>query len=172
LRAVWLREFGPPSVLTPGDAPEPSGAVIEVEFANITFVETQVRAGRGPFPVSLPMIPGNGVGGRLNGRRVVASLGGSGGYAQYAVGAEVFDVPDELPLDHAVALLADGRTAMLLMDAAAVQPGETVHPGRGRRRRLPARPALRARRRARHRLRLLRAQARARRLPRRQPKGV
>src|SRR4051812_21834245 len=56
MRAVWLREFGPPSVLTPGEAPEPQGeVVIDVAFANITFVETMVRAGRGPFPVSLPM---------------------------------------------------------------------------------------------------------------------
>jgi len=57
VRAVWLREFGPPGALTPGEAPEPEGdAVIDVEYANITFVETQVRAGRGPFPVQLPMI--------------------------------------------------------------------------------------------------------------------
>ena len=70
MRAVWLREFGPPSALAPGEAPAPTGDVIEVEFANITFVETQIRAGRGPFEVELPMIPGNGVGGLLNGRRV------------------------------------------------------------------------------------------------------
>ncbi|MDA0136161.1 zinc-binding dehydrogenase [Solirubrobacter sp. CPCC 204708] len=100
--------------------------MIKVEFANVTFVETQVRAGRGPFPVQLPMIPGNGVGGRLEGRRVVASLNGRGGYAERAVPGELFDVPDELPLDHAVALLADGRTATLLTDAAAIQPGERV----------------------------------------------
>ncbi len=100
--------------------------MIAVEFANITFVETQIRAGRGPFPVELPIIPGNGVGGTLNGRRVVASLGGSGGYAEYAVGREVFDVPDELPLDDAVALLADGRTATLLVETAQLQPGERV----------------------------------------------
>ena len=67
MRAVWLREFGPPSVLSPGEAPEPDGESIEVEFANITFVETQIRAGRGPFPVQLPMIPGNGVGGTCSG---------------------------------------------------------------------------------------------------------
>ena len=126
MRAVWLRSFGPPSVLVGGDAPEPAGAVIDVEFANVTFVETQVRAGRGPFPVSLPMILGNGVGGWLGGRRVVASLGGSGGYAERAVGAEVFDVPSDMALDDAVALLADGRTATLLTDAALIQPGETV----------------------------------------------
>jgi NADPH:quinone reductase len=127
VRAVWLREFGPPGALTPGEAPDPDGdAVIDVEFANITFVETQVRAGRAPWPVELPMIPGNGVGGTLDGRPVVASLNGRGGYAERAAGAEVFDVPEGLALDHAVALLADGRTAMLLTDAAAVQPGERV----------------------------------------------
>ena len=47
MRAVWLREFGPPGVLTPGEAPEPSGDVIEVEYANLTFVKTaQIRAAR------------------------------------------------------------------------------------------------------------------------------
>src|SRR3954465_8155113 len=127
VRAIWLREFGPPSVLAGGEADEPVGeGVIDVQHANITFVETQVRAGRGPFPVQLPMIPGNGVGGTLDGRRGVASLGGSGGYAEFAVGTERFDVPDGLALDDAVALLADGRTATLLTDAAALRPGESV----------------------------------------------
>src|SRR4051794_8524420 len=127
MRAVWLRSFGPPSVLKPEESPEPAGErVIDVELANVTFVETQVRAGRSPFPVTLPMIPGNGVGGRLDGRRVVASLNGSGGYAERAVPGELFEVPDELALDHAVALLADGRTAMLLTEAAALRPGERV----------------------------------------------
>ncbi|MDA0180159.1 zinc-binding dehydrogenase [Solirubrobacter phytolaccae] len=100
--------------------------MIDVAYANITFVETQIRAGNGPFPVNLPMIPGNGVGGWLDGRRVVASLNGSGGYAEQAAGGEVFEVPDGLALDDAVALLADGRTATLLTDAAAIQPGERV----------------------------------------------
>ena len=47
--------------------------MIDVALANITFVETQVRAGLGPFPVKLPMIMGNGVGGTVQGRRVIAS---------------------------------------------------------------------------------------------------
>ena len=157
MRAVWLREFGPPSC---ADARRGARArsrdvrldLIDVEYANITFVETQVRAGRGPFPVQLPMIPGNGVGGTLDGRRVVASLNGSGGYAERAVPGELFDVPDDLPLDHAVALLADGRTATLLTDAAALQPGERVlGSGRGGRRRHAARPARPPRRRDRDR---------------------
>jgi NADPH2:quinone reductase len=129
VRAVWLREFGPPSVLVPGEADEPAGeVVIEVSHANITFVETQVRAGRGPFPVQLPMIPGNGVGGMVGARRVIASLGGSGGYAERAAvpAASLIEVPDGLALDDAVALLADGRTATMLAEAAAVCAGERV----------------------------------------------
>src|SRR3954470_24082620 len=111
VRAIWLREFGPPSVLAGGEADEPVGeVVIDVVHANITFVETQVRAGRGPFPVQLPMIPGNGVGGLVDGRRVIPSLRGSGGYAErVAVNAgSLLDVPDGMALDDAVALLADG----------------------------------------------------------------
>ena len=52
----------------------------------------------------------------LVGRRVVSSLNGSGGYAELAVADAkgLFEVPDGLPLDEAVALLADGRTATLM----------------------------------------------------------
>jgi NADPH2:quinone reductase len=129
VRAVWLREFGPPSVLVAGEADEPEGeVVVDVAYANITFVETQLRAGRGPFAVELPLIPGNGVGGTVGARRVIASLGGSGGYAErVAVAASaLIDVPEGMALDAAVALLADGRTATLLADAAALQPGDRV----------------------------------------------
>ncbi|WP_308207686.1 hypothetical protein [Actinomadura madurae] len=51
MRAVWLREFGGPEVLVPGDAEDPvpgeGQALVEVAFVNITFVETQMRAGTG-----------------------------------------------------------------------------------------------------------------------------
>jgi NADPH2:quinone reductase len=143
MRAVWLTEFGAPEVLVAGEAADPVAApgqvLIEVAFANITFVETQFRArGFGPFPPP-PMIPGNGVGGmvvaagspgdgRLVGARVVTSTGGSGGYAErVAVDAgAVFLVPEELGLDDAVALLADGRTATMLLEAAGVGGGDRV----------------------------------------------
>src|SRR6266702_779326 len=49
VRAVMIREFGPLSVLEPAEAVEvstgPDDVIIDVEFANITFVETQIRAG-------------------------------------------------------------------------------------------------------------------------------
>lgn len=66
MKAVWLEEFGGPEVLVAAAAPDPvpGQVLIEVAFANITFVETQFRAsGFGPFEKELPMIPGNGVGG-------------------------------------------------------------------------------------------------------------
>ncbi|KWX01897.1 NADPH:quinone reductase [Carbonactinospora thermoautotrophica] len=48
MRAVWLRGFSGPEVLVAGDAPDPVAgpgqALIEVAFANITFVVTQFRA--------------------------------------------------------------------------------------------------------------------------------
>ncbi|SEG92204.1 NADPH2:quinone reductase [Nonomuraea solani] len=144
MRAVWLKEFGGPEVLTIGDAPDPvpgpGQVLIDVAYANITFVETQFRSGApSPFKAELPMIPGNGVGGvvaavgagvdaALIGRRVVTSMGGSGGYAERAVvdAAGLFDVPGGLELDDAVALLADGRTATMMLRATEPRPGERV----------------------------------------------
>ncbi|GAA4827627.1 zinc-binding dehydrogenase [Saccharopolyspora rosea] len=141
-----MKEFGPPEVLVADDAPDPVAGegqvVVEVAFANITFVETQVRAGAFPSPTGaagLPIIPGNGVGGiirsagpgvdqALVGKRVVTGTGGSGGYAEHVAvdAAGVVEVPEGVPMDDAVALLADGRTATALCRAAEPRPGERV----------------------------------------------
>lgn len=146
MRAVVLREFGSPSVLRLEDVPEPvpspGEALIGVAAAGITFVETQIRAGRGPNPAmapELPMTPGNGVSGTvlavgdgvdpdLVGSSVVTTTGGSGGYAErVAVDAsQMITVPVGLGLIEAVALLADGRTAAGLFRAVDTQAGEWV----------------------------------------------
>jgi NADPH2:quinone reductase len=146
VRAVLVSEFGPPEVLVPTELPDPVAApgqaLIDVELANITFIEIQLRAGKAPHPSMeprLPMIPGNGVGGvvaavgegedaALVGARVISSTGGSGGYAERAVvdAAGLIPVPAGVGLPEAVALLADGRTAMSLMRAAEVRAGETA----------------------------------------------
>jgi NADPH:quinone reductase len=141
VRAVVIREFGPPEVLEPAEVADvragPDDVVIDVEFANVTFVETQVRAGRPPHPSMLPGLPailGNGVGGTVgegspwSGRRVVVSLNGTGGYAERAVSAvaRLIGVPDGLATRDAVALLADGRTALALAGRADLRAGETV----------------------------------------------
>src|SRR5260370_10360168 len=130
-----MREFGPPEVLEAAEVAEPEGGpgevVIEAEFANVTFVETQIRAGRAPHPSMLPavrVILGNGTGGTVAGRRGVASLNGTGGYAERVVAdaGRLIEVRDELSLRDAVALLADGRTALSLLSRAGLAAGETV----------------------------------------------
>jgi NADPH2:quinone reductase len=146
MHAVVLRAFGDPDELHLEDVADPvagSGQVlVAVELASVTFVETQVRAGRPPNPAMLPELPavlGNGVGGRvvavgdggdpsLVGRQVVTTTGGAGGYAErVAVDvAALVEVPPDLALADATALLADGRTAVGLTDVAMLQPGETV----------------------------------------------
>jgi NADPH:quinone reductase len=146
MRAVVLSAFGPPENLTVAEAPDPVAGpgqvVVDVHIANITFVETQVRAGRPPNPAMLPRLPavlGNGVGGvvastgpgvasALVGRRVITTTGGTGGYAERALAdaAGLVDVPGGLDMADAVALLADGRTALSLVRAAEPRAGETV----------------------------------------------
>ena len=144
MQVVVLSEFGPPGVLVPAMADDPvpgeGQVVVAVEFANVTFVETQLRAGRAPFPMpacALPMVPGNGVGGTVIalgpgvdeawlGRLVVSGTGGSGGYAERVAVAVsgLIEIPAGVTVDDAVALLADGRTAEALVRAAALRPGE------------------------------------------------
>jgi NADPH2:quinone reductase len=131
--AVWMDEIGGPEVLvareTPDPVPAPGEVLVEVSVVSVTFVETQVRAGRGPFPATPPVIPGNGVGGTTpDRRRVVTTTGGSGGYASRVAvpAANLIEVPDDVPLDVATALLADGRTAILLARTVEAQPGERV----------------------------------------------
>ena len=123
MRAVVLREFGPPEVLRVEQVPDPVAGpgqvIVGVEAAGVTFVETQIRAGRAPNPALAPPLPailGNGVAGSVAGRRVITTTGGSGGYAErVAVPAEgLIDLPDGVGTEEALALLADGRTAMSL----------------------------------------------------------
>lgn len=146
MRAVIVHEWGRPEVLVPGEADDPvpldGEVVVDVELANVTFVETQVRAGRRPHPSMLPELPailGNGVGGVVTavgpgadadvlGRRVVASLGGFGGYAERAVtdAQRLVEVPDDVSMRAALALLADGRTALSLIELARPRTGQTA----------------------------------------------
>jgi NADPH2:quinone reductase len=107
-------------------------------------VDTAIRAGRGVdfFPIRPPYVPGHGVAGTViaigdevgpgwAGRPVVVHTGlsgGSGGYAeQVAVAAgDLIPVPDGLGRPEAAALLHDGSTALGLLDATGVKPGEQV----------------------------------------------
>lgn len=142
--SVVMEEFGGPEVLRARQVEDPvpgrGQVLVDVAYASVTFVETQVRSGNGPFGrPALPRVPGNGVGGRvaavgpgvdpaLAGTVVVTTTGGEGGYAERALARaeEVVPVPPGVALRDAVALLADGRTALLLFRQAGVGPGEKV----------------------------------------------
>lgn len=146
MRAVVLRAFGPPQALSVDEVPDlrpgVGEVVIDVEYASVTFVETQLRAGRAPDPRMLPELPailGNGVGGTITatgaradeellGDQVITSLSGTGGYAEQvaAPASRLIEVPAGVSLRDAVALLADGRTAIGLIRRALIRPGDTV----------------------------------------------
>src|SRR5919107_3571523 len=144
MKAVRVREFGPPGVLAAEELPEPrpgeGQAVVDVSVAGVNFIETLTRSGAfagGADPE--PFVPGNEVGGvvsevgsgadpTLVGRRVVTGTGGQGGYAErVAVGADGLpEVPQEPGTETAVALFAHGRTALGLVREARPVRGEHV----------------------------------------------
>jgi NADPH2:quinone reductase len=144
MRAVIANHPGTPEVLHPVTLPDPepnSGQVrVAVEVAAITFIDTLIRAGSSvASPATFPVILGNGVGGTIDrvgpgvdpawiGTRVVTTTGGRGGYASLATAAteDLHRIPDRLSLRDATALLADGRTAVGLHQAAGISSNETV----------------------------------------------
>ncbi|MDA0631948.1 zinc-binding dehydrogenase [Nonomuraea sp. MCN248] len=145
MRVVWVTRFGGPEVLVPGEAPDPVAGpgqvVVDVSVAGMTFVETQIRRGVDEWHSrpALPYVPGGTVAGRVgpvgegvepgwSGRRVIADLGQSGGFAERAVaGVEnLIPVPDGLGLREAIALHTDGSTALGLVEGARIGAGEWV----------------------------------------------
>ena len=148
IRAIQVCEFGGPEMLVPAEFPEPVAgpgeAVVAVSVADVLFLDTVIRSGRAreAFSQRPPYVPGNGVAGHVTavgdgvdpawvGRPVVAGTGphgGSGGYSQRVVvlAARLVPVPDGMDLRVAAALLHDGATALGLLAATGVKPGESV----------------------------------------------
>jgi NADPH2:quinone reductase len=109
----------------------------------VHLIDTALRAGRpmGPLPLpELPTIPGREVAGvvdavgpeadeRWVGQRVVAHLGpASGGYAELAVRETdaLHRLPDALADDAAVAMIGTGRTALAILEVAALTADDVV----------------------------------------------
>ncbi len=127
-----IHAFGPPEVppeQVRDPVPGPGQVSIAVEVAGAQPGDGGGAAGD----------PGNGVGGyvtavgqgvdgRLHGQQMVASLTGTGGYAEIAVadGAAPIEIPSRVGTADAVALLADGRTAIMLVRGAEPGAGEAV----------------------------------------------
>jgi NADPH2:quinone reductase len=147
MRQVEIDERGGPDVLHLVERPDPpvgpGDVVVGVEAAGITFVETQMRSGTfsppGAPELVFPHVLGNGVEGRVVeggvdvdpatvGRRVVTATGGRGGYADRVVvdATAPIPVPAGLELGQAVAMLADGRTALAQVRVADISSDDVV----------------------------------------------
>ncbi|RZQ65648.1 zinc-binding dehydrogenase [Amycolatopsis suaedae] len=147
MHAIRQYEFGPADRLRYEEVPDPvphaGQARIRVAAAGVHLVDTSIRAGvtGGPFPPpELPMTPGREVAGVVDvvgsevdsqwvGARVVAHLGpASGGYAELAVAnvTSLQRVPDGVGDAAAVATIGTGRTAMAVLNDAAVTADDVV----------------------------------------------
>jgi NADPH2:quinone reductase len=147
MHAIRQHEFGPAETLRYEEVPDPvPGAEqvrIAVAAAGLHLIDTKIRAGfsGGPLaPPALPMTPGREVAGtvdllgpgadeRWRGRRVVAHLGqANGGYAELALApaTSLHEIPDGLSAEAAVAMIGTGRTAVGILDAAALTAEDVV----------------------------------------------
>jgi NADPH2:quinone reductase len=145
MRAAVVTDFGEPDVIeirqVPDPEPGPGRALIEVEFADVLWVEAMIRRGlaRDHFDHKPPYVPGNGVAGRVSvvgegvgehwlGLPAVAHTGERGGYAERAVvpAGALVAVPAGVDLREAAALLHDGVTAMRLQEVTGYQAGSRV----------------------------------------------
>jgi NADPH2:quinone reductase len=133
MRAVRIDEFGGPEVLQVVDVPEPEPGegevLIKVSRSGMNFADTHTRENSYLARYETPMILGGEVAGETSdGRRVIALLA-NGGYAEYAVANEaaVYEIPDGLDEEAALALLIQGLTAWhLYRTSAKLAEGESV----------------------------------------------
>ncbi len=147
MRAIRQYTFGAPETLKYEETPDPNPADDEVrvavEAAGVHLVDTTIRKGQagGPYPPpSLPTIPGREVAGAVDaagpgveglwpGQRVVVHLGAAGGgYAEFAVAPQgsLHLIPEGLDAQAAVAMIGTGRTAVGILDAAAIRADDVV----------------------------------------------
>jgi NADPH:quinone reductase len=138
MKAVQVSRFGGPEVLevVDLDAPEagPGHVLVDVTAAGVNYADTHATDDTYLRPQRLPFVPGAEVvgrarGGAHDGERVVALLGGGGGYAEQAAAPEsvVFPVPEEISDAVALALVLQGTTAWhLLRTSTRLGPGQSV----------------------------------------------
>ncbi|MEV0845130.1 zinc-binding dehydrogenase [Streptomyces sp. NPDC049954] len=148
MHAIRQHTFGSPDVLvyerTDDPVPGPGQVLVAVAAAGVHLLDTAIRSGvrTGPMPTppELPTIPGREIAGTvvglgtgtdpgLLGKRVVTHLGlAPGGYAELAVAdaAKLHEIPGTLDEAAAVAMIGTGRTALGILNFAALGPGEVA----------------------------------------------
>ena len=141
MKAVVLRETGPPERLEYADVPEPEPAdgrqAVTVRAAGVNYMDLLIRRGEYAQPPSLPTIPGGEVAGELGGKRVMGLVAGAGGgYAEVAAVDErwLFPLPEKATFEEGASYLMTYVTAYLpLTRLVRVGPESTVlvHAGAG-----------------------------------------
>jgi NADPH:quinone reductase len=149
MRTVQVTQFGGPEVLRLANAPDPEAGpgdlLVDVEVAEVLFLDTQLRAGWGRefFPVEPPFVPGVGVAGTVSavgdgvdgwvGKRVIAGTSApgeyrGGGYAERTVApaANAHVIPDGLDARQAIAALHDGVMGVSRVEKAGLGAGDAA----------------------------------------------
>ncbi|MFF5900945.1 zinc-binding dehydrogenase [Streptomyces argenteolus] len=145
--AIRQHAFGAPDKLVyeemDAPAPGPREVRLAVTAAGVHLMDTVLRAGRemGMALPRLPMTPGREAAGVVDavgadvdeawlGARVVAYLGHerNGGYATHAVTSvdTLHRIPDGIDDDAAVTMIGTGRTAIGILEQAALSAGDVV----------------------------------------------
>jgi NADPH2:quinone reductase len=144
MRAAVVTAFGEPDVIQTRDVPDPEPAagevLVEVDTADLIFVETAIRRGNHGqfFDVEPPYVPGSNLGGRVRavgpgvpsswiGKTVVGRGVNFGAHAELArTTTDAVEVPAGLDLQTAVAVYGDGFTALMLEELAPSMTGQDV----------------------------------------------
>jgi NADPH2:quinone reductase len=133
MRAIQITEFGGPEVLTLTDLPDPAPAagvdLVMVTAAGVNYADTHQIENSYLSATELPLVPGSEVVGTTKDGRRVASLVGTGGYAEQAVTFPdlTFDLPKEVTDGQALALMVQGLSAWhLLTTSTHLAAGESV----------------------------------------------
>src|SRR6185503_16327451 len=149
MRAIVVREFGPPDVMKqeniPTPAPQPSQVIVRIRAAGVNPVEAYIRAGTYPRKPNLPYTPGADGAGEVDtvgsdvkdfrhGDRVYVAgdnlaVAGSGSYAEYALcnPTMLHRLPAKVTFAQGAALgVPYGTAYRALFHRAQARAGETV----------------------------------------------
>jgi len=144
MKAIRVREFGPPEVMrvedVPVPVPGPGQVLVRVRAVGVNPVETYIRAGAYTRAASLPYTPGHDAAGVVEaagegasawktGDRVYTTGTLTGAYAEFALcePSRVHPLPEEVSFAQGAALGVPYTTAWrALFQRARVVPGETV----------------------------------------------